>query len=234
MRVLVIRAAPAAARTAAKLTARGHEPVLLPLSRAVHDREAVAAALSEPFSAIAVTSAEAAGLLGAAARQHADIPVYAVGHASADAARSAGFRRVATAGGDGHDLAGLILRETPGALLYLAGNPRAPGFENRLGEAGVPFRTVECYRMEPVVPAAEEIERALFSPPPDAVLLHSRESAVRFFALAPERFAAARVLCMSRNVAEAVPARLAAAVAVAASPDEESLLALLQVPAAPE
>lgn len=240
MRVLVTRPQPAAARTAAKLAALGHEPVLLPLSRAVHDRAAAAAALCEPFSAVAVTSAEAAGLLGDAlsARQRADIPVYAVGRASADAVRAAGFGRVATAGGDGRDLAGLILREKPdfsaGPLLYLAGDPRAPGFESRLREAGVPFRTVECYRMEPRVPAAAEIGRALLSPPPDAVLLYSRETAARFFALVPERFPAARMLCMSRNVAAAVPARFAAGVAVAASPDEESLLALLQVPAAPE
>ncbi|MFC3072260.1 uroporphyrinogen-III synthase [Shinella pollutisoli] len=241
MRVLVTRPQQAAARTAAKLAALGHEPVLLPLSRAVHDRAAAAAALCEPFSAIAVTSAEAAGLLGDAppgARQRADIPVYAVGHASADAVRAAGFGRVATAGGDGRDLAGLILREKPdfsaGPLLYLAGDPRAPGFESRLREAGVPFRTVECYRMEPLVPAAAEIGRALLSPPPDAVILYSRETAARFFALVPERFPAARMLCMSRNVAAAVPARFAAGVAVAASPDEESLLALLQVPAAPE
>jgi uroporphyrinogen-III synthase len=98
----------------------------------------------------------------------------------------------------------------------------------------MPFVTVEGYRMEPLAPAEAEIERALVSPPLDAVLLHSRESARRFFALAPARFPTVRMLCMSRNVADAVPARFAARVAVAAAPDEESLLALLQVPAKPE
>lgn len=236
MRVLVTRPEPAATRTAARLSALGHIPVVLPLSRAVLDRDAVRAALAAPHAAIAVTSPQAAGLLAETAPQHPAPPVFAVGRATADAVSAAGFHRVATAGGDGHALAALILAEKPdfsaGPLLYLAGTPRAPGFEDRLKQAGVPLSTVECYRMEPLVPAAQDIEQALFSPPPDAVLLYSRESALRFFALVPERFAGTRMLCMSRTIAGAVPDRFAAE--VAAAPDEASLLALLQVPATME
>jgi uroporphyrinogen-III synthase len=86
--------------------------------------------------------------------------------------------------------------------------------------------------MVPLAPSPAEIEAALLAPVPDAVLLYSRESARAFFALAPlaeapERFPAMRLLCMSANVAAAVPESFTARAAIAAAPDEESLLALL-------
>ena len=237
MRVLVLRPEPAAARTAATLAALGHEAVSLPLSKAEHDLKATRKALGEPHAAIAVTSAEMAHLF----ETLGDIPpatVFAVGPATAEAMRKAGFSTVLAAGGDGESLAALIAayRRENGMpadpILYLAGNPRAPGFETRLGQAGIPFRTVEAYRMVPIVAPKAAIETALLHPVPDAVLLYSRESALAFFALAPlgdvpERFRSTRLLCMSRNVAAAVPQRFAAQVSIASAPDEESLLALL-------
>lgn len=237
MRVLVLRPEPAATRTAGKLAALGHEAVRLPLSRAEHDVAAVKAALTKPHAAIAITSAEAARLLagiGENLARHRQTPLFAVGEASAEAARRAGFRTVVAGGGDGESLAETILAHTrpDGAILYLAGSPRAPGFEHRMKEASIPFRTAEAYRMVPLAPSPAEIEAALLAPVPDAVLLYSRESARAFFALAPlaeapERFLAMRLLCMSANVAAAVPESFTARAAIAAAPDEESLLALL-------
>lgn len=237
MRILVLRPEPASARTAAKLSALGHEAVSLPLSKAEHDIEATREALREPHAAIAVTSAEIARLL---ARLGNALPttIFAVGQASADAMREVGFSTVLAAGGDGESLAGVIAahyRETgmpTDPVLYLAGNPRAPGLESRLREFGIPFRTVEAYRMVPLPLPPADVETALLHPVPDAVLLYSRESALAFFALAPlaempERLLSMRLLCMSRNVAAAVPQRFAARVSIASAPDEESLLALL-------
>jgi uroporphyrinogen-III synthase len=237
MRVLVLRPEPAATRTAEKLATLGHEAVRLPLSRAEHDVAAVKAALTKPHAAIAITSAEAARLLagiGENLAPHRQTPLFAVGEASAEAARRAGFRTVVAGGGDGESLAKTILAHTrpDGPILYLAGSPRAPGFERRLKEAGIPFHTAEAYRMVPLAPSPAEIEAALLAPVPDAVLLYSRESARAFFALAPlaeapKRFPAMRLLCMSANVAAAVPESFTARAAIAAAPDEESLLALL-------
>lgn len=241
MRVLVLRPEPAAARTAERLAVLGHEAVRLPLSKAEHAVDAVKAALAEPHGAIAVTSAEMARLfegLGGAPAAHRNTTVFAVGEATAQAMRQNGFTDVISAGGDGESLAEVIAAHVrakgplPHPLLYLAGNPRGPGFESRLAEAGIPFRTVEGYRMVPLAPTREAVEAALLHPVPDAVLLYSRESARAFFALAPlteapGRFTAMRLLCMSANVAAAAPERFAAHVAIAAAPSEESLLALL-------
>lgn len=237
MRVLVLRPEPAAARTAARLSALGHEAVSLPLSKAEHDIEATRNALGDAHAAIAITSAEMARLFETLGSTP-PVTVFAVGPASAEAMREAGFSTVLAAGGDGESLAALIAahyRESgmpADPILYLAGNPRAPGFEARLRETGIPFRTVEAYRMAPLARSRAETEAALLHPVPDAALLYSRESALAFFALAPlagmpERFRSLRLLCMSRNVAAAVPQRFAATVSIAAAPDEESLLALL-------
>ena len=237
MRVLVLRPEPAATRTAEKLAALGHEAVRLSLSKAEHDVAAVKAALTKPHAAIAITSAEAARLLagiGEDLSPQRQTPLFAVGAVSAEAARHAGFRTVIAGGGDGESLADTILAHIrpDGPILYLAGFPRAPGFEHRLEDAGTPFRTIEAYRMVPLAPAPTEVEAALLAPVPGAVLLYSRESARAFFALpplaeAPERFLAMRLLCMSANVAAAVPESFTARAVIAAAPDEESLLALL-------
>jgi uroporphyrinogen-III synthase len=240
MRVLVLRPEPAAARTAEKLVALGHQPVLLPLSRAEHDIDAVRSALAEPHFAIAITSAEVVRLFGKIADSlapHLPTPLFAVGQASAAAARDAGFRAILTASGDGNDLADLIAAHyrNIGApkhpILYLAGKPRAAGFENRLDEAGIPLRTVESYRMVPLAPSPAEAALAL-RPAPDTVLFYSRESARAFFGLpaiagTPDHFQSTRLICMSPNVAGAVPQRFAALTVTAAAPNEESLLALL-------
>lgn len=241
MRVLVLRPEPAASRTAGRLAALGHEAVLLPLTKAEHDVDVVRTALAMPHSSIAVTSAEVARLLGEFREDlasHRSTTVFAVGRASADAMHDIGFSTVFSANGYGEDLARLIAAhmrdggDVAGPILYLAGNPRAPGFESRLHEAGIAFRTVESYRMVPLALSRAETAAALLQRVPDAVLLYSRESARAFFGLAPleetpERFSSLRVLCMSANVAAAVPAHLAAQTLIAAAPDEESLLALI-------
>ncbi|WP_313527943.1 uroporphyrinogen-III synthase [Shinella sp.] len=240
MRVLVTRPAPAAARTARKLAALGHETVTMPLSEAEHDIDAARAALAERHSAIAITSAEVArliGKIGPALDRHLLTTVFSVGQASAQAAEEAGFRTVLTPGGDGKDLANMIVEHCRDfgmpaePILYLAGHPRAAGFETRLNAAGIPLRTVECYRMAPLVPRRTEVE-ALLKPVPDAVLLYSRETARTFFELSPlmetpERFLSTLMLCMSANVAKAVPQRFTALTVVASAPNEESLLDLL-------
>lgn len=232
MRVLVTRPEPAAQATAARLAALGHEPVLLPLARAVHDREAALAALEAPGDLI-VTSAEVFRVLGAVPEAVTSRRVFCVGPATAEAAKRAGFADIVTAEGTGLSLAARIAAGPPRApLLYLAGEPRSPDLEAKLAEAHIPLTVTTCYRMQPLRPDAPALAAA-FADPPDAVLLYSRESARHFFALpnlAADRFGTTRFLCISEKTASAVPAAFAAHVAVAAAPDEAALFALLALP----
>lgn len=241
MRVLVTRAEPAASRTAERLRALGHEPVVMSLSHAVHDPEAVRDAMSHPVPALAITSAEVIRVLaraGVDVKPWREVPLFAVGPTTAEAARKFGFQNVTAGSGGGRELAEMIApllagrtnREHP--LLYLTGTPRSQGFENRLDELHVPYAVCECYRTEELEPGAETLRLAFGEQPIDAVLLYSANSARRLFSL-PALNADADVLkrvrffCLSRVVADVLPFPHAANAAVALRPDEMSLLELL-------
>jgi uroporphyrinogen-III synthase len=237
MRVIVTRPAHSADRTAQRLTELGHEALFLPLTRPVHDAATAAHALDTSTGAIAVTSAEAIRVLsdlGFALKPHLSRPLFGVGRATAAAAERIGFAATDHSDGSGIELADLIAerRSLSGAapLTYLAGSPRTPGFEARLTELGIPFSTTECYRMEDVEPAEEQLEGVVSAA--DVVLLYSAHTAARFFGLPylatrPDILAKMRYLCLSSAIADILPHTLAGKVEIAATPDEDSLLALL-------
>ncbi|MCW0019852.1 uroporphyrinogen-III synthase [Rhizobium sp. BT-226] len=235
MRVLVTRPAHSATRTAQRLRDMGHEPLLLPLRQPLHDSYAAADALATTSGAIAVTSAEAIRVLSALGEQlhpHLARPLFAVGETTADEARSLGFRSVASSRGNGGDLADLVAAEKPGSLLYLAGTPRAEAFERRLRELGIHFSVAECYRMQPTAPDPAEIDAIVANGYPDAILFYSRQTAEDFFRVPELRSAllehsAARLLCLSEAVAQAIPTALKKTVLISPMPDEKSLLSLL-------
>ncbi|MFB2551275.1 uroporphyrinogen-III synthase [Ensifer soli] len=236
MRVLVTRPQPAAGATAARLRSIGHEAVVVPLTEAVPDLDALRRALSRPHGAIAATSAEAARTLaglGHAVRDHLRTPLYAVGGATADAFRALGFCDVRVGPGDGAGLARRIAGDArPAApLLYLAGAPRAKTLEDGLLAAAIAVETVACYRMKPR-DAAAELAAVLAEAPVPAVLLYSAEGA-RLFAGLLAGIAGARhpgaAFCLSRSVAEALGGALESVV-IAERPDEDSLLSRLGMP----
>jgi uroporphyrinogen-III synthase len=216
------------------------EPVLLPVSRAVLDPEAIRPALARRWKAVAVTSTNAvralAGLPGAV-EAFALLTFFVVGERTAAEAISAGFPKVRTGTGTGRELAGLVATEfedgkASGPLLYCAGEPRSPDFEQGMTAARIPYEAVVCYRMEKVVYTDEEFARVIPSGGVDVVLLYSRESAERFFRLlsryrAASVFAVRVILCLSAQVAEAVPEPFRPMVEVAAKPDEKALLEIL-------
>ncbi|MBB2749633.1 UNVERIFIED_ORG: uroporphyrinogen-III synthase [Rhizobium aethiopicum] len=235
MRVLVTRPAHSAEKTAQRLRDMGHEPLLLPLRRPVHDSTAAARALATSRGPIAVTSAEAVRVFSALGEQlhpHLARPLFAVGEATAEEAKSLGFRSVFSSSGNGGDLADLVAARAAEDLLYLAGTPRAETFEGRLRELGIHFSVAECYRMQPVAPGPAEIEAIFAGGRLDAVLFYSRQTAEDFFGATelgsalPEE-SGIRLLCLSEAVAQAIPAALKKNAAIAPMPDEKSLLSLL-------
>lgn len=240
MRILVTRPENAGRRTASRLQALGHDPVLLPLMAADHHPEAVREALHKPRAALAITSAEAVRVLqslGDGLSLHLEDTVFAVGEATAAAAREAGFRAVQVADGTGAGMVEIfgeqLIRLTKAApLLYLAGTPRSPALEAGLAERNVPVLVAESYTMRPLPIDPQSLRTALAQPPVDTVLLYSRETARRFFELpfpqsGSEALCGASILCLSANVAEAVPEHLQQNIRTAARPDEDSLFALL-------
>jgi uroporphyrinogen-III synthase len=241
MRVLITRPESRAGGTVAKLEELGHEVVGFPLFAPVHDRAAAEAALATPHAAIAVTSAEAMrGLadLGPSLAPHLGTTVFAVGKATALAAREAGFGDVLVASGSGFELGNLVVDHYAGTgkpllpLLYLAGEKRMGRFEKILAENGIDCVIAETYGMAPVRYSMEEQQAMLVTEKADAVMFYSRETANAFFEL--EIFGTTRdvirktlFLCLSRNIAEAVPEELQNSAVVSDSPDEDELIDLL-------
>lgn len=235
MRVLVTRPAHSGERTAQRLRELGHEPLLLPLTRPVHDIAAARQALETTAGAIAMTSAEAVRALqslGEALVPHLSRRLFAVGAATADEARKLGFHSVTASSGSGRELAELIAASNVDRLLYLAGSPRAETFETCLTELGRRFSVAECYRMERIVPDPEIVAALLTNNPPDAVLFYSRQTAGNFFHI-PQveslllQLPKIRLICLSNTVAEAVPPDLKRALEISPMPDEKSLLSLV-------
>lgn len=231
MRVLVTRPEEAARRTAARLSTLGHEPVLMPLFRPEY--LVIPDEAPEPFSALALTSANAVTALekAGAIELWRDLPVFTVGNKTAEAARNAGFRDIRSANGGGHKLAVLIRdQELDGTLCYFAGEPRSPSFEDGLEEFGIRFETRICYRMVPVTYSPETLAD-IFANPIDSVLLYSSETANRFFELLEKSESKVaphtRFLCLSPNIAACVSSEFSSRSFAAAEPNEEQLFSLL-------
>jgi uroporphyrinogen-III synthase len=183
--------------------------------------------------AIALTSANAVPALDLAALA---LPVFAVGAATAAAARRAGARHVEIASGDAVGLARLVIEKClpkRGAILHLAGTEIRPGLAEILAPAGFELRRELAYRVVPATalgPAVVNLWRRrriaavlLFSPRSAQILidlLHRHELAGRVDSLA--------ALCLSEAVAAPCRALAWRAIRVAASPDRAALLALLQ------
>ncbi|MBL8570929.1 MAG: uroporphyrinogen-III synthase [Phreatobacter sp.] len=233
MRVLVTRPLPEAEATAARLVALGHEPLVVPLFRA----ESVAADRPEATAALAVTSPRTVAFLPEAiVGAMRDRPTFAVGDRTAEALRRAGFRDVRSAAGDVHALAALIVAAglPPGAtVLSPGGETRAGDLGAALASAGLRLVAPVVYRMmsEPMPPAA--LGEALVAKRLDAALHYSPNASAGFLRLVVQGGAAAAAtdlvhICLSEAVAAPFRDTGWRSIAVAARPDEEALLALLE------
>jgi uroporphyrinogen-III synthase len=230
MYIAVTRPQADAERTASVLRARGHEVLVTPLMRV----EPVAADLSGTWSAVAITSANAPGVVKDNTALHA-LPLFAVGHRSAETAREAGFTDVTSAGGDLRDLVQLIAeRRVPSPLLYLAGEDRAADLVAELAMHGIKAELRIVYRAV-TAPLPPDLIAALEAGAVDAVLHYSRRSAENYIsgaraggvvdvALKP------RHLCLADTAAKPLMTAGATKVAIARHPDEAALFELLGPP----
>ena len=230
MRLLVTRPEPDATRTADALRLRGHEAIAAPLTR----MEAIAAELGGPFSAVLMTSANAARAIAHDSRlgEVRTLPLFTVGARSADAAREAGFANVVSADGALPDLVRLAaMHARRGArLLYLAGEDRAGDLQGDLAKHGILVETAVIYRA--VVRDALPREVLGVIGTLDGALHYSHRSAETLLRLAERADLLGPVLglahyCLSGEVARPLRAAGAARVSVAARPDESALFDLI-------
>jgi uroporphyrinogen-III synthase len=182
------------------------------------------------ISAIAVTSAN--GVTALAARTvERDLPVYAVGAATADEARAQGFSRVEVATGDGAALAALIRSRELGSatILHASGAEIAFDLAAALSGDGIQVRRQPLYTMTPAAGLPPDAVAVLNAGLPSFVLLMSPRTASVFGALAVQReMGSLTALCMSAEIAAAAREFPYRRIAVSAHRTQDSLLDLLE------
>jgi uroporphyrinogen-III synthase len=175
LRILITRPRARAEALARRLEAAGDriliEPLLTiePVAGVVPDLSGV--------QAIVLTSAHGAAAVTESARR---LRLFAVGAATAAAARQAGCEAVMSADGAGADLANLISRHCrpeDGALLHLSGAEIRPEPAAALSAAGFTLRREVVYRAVPAPALSPPTLAALRRRAIDAVLLLSPRTA---------------------------------------------------------
>jgi uroporphyrinogen-III synthase len=236
VKALVTRPLEDAAPLVRALADRGIETILAPLLSIASLPDA-ARRLTDALigaQALLFTSANGARIFAASSPRR-ELPVFAVGDASAAAARIAGFRAVTSAGGDVSDLAHLVrakLAPQHGALVHAAGSVVAGDLGAALEAAGFAYRRAVIYdavTADTLPPAAATamrdgaLELALFFSPRTAATF------VRLVQAADLARTASGIAAL--GLSEAVAAALAPlswhALRVAAQPTQGALIAAL-------
>jgi uroporphyrinogen-III synthase len=237
VRLLVTRPEAEGERTAARLRALGHEVWLAPLLRV----EPVADLTfgTGPWGGVAFTSANAVRALASHRRlgELTALPAYSVGARTREAAAAAGFARAFSAEGDVEDLVRLVNAnaDTLLPLLYFGGTERAGDFAAALAPTGRSVETVIAYRALLVSDFDADVRDALVRRRIEAVLHYSARSAAAFLAAAKATgvwdFAkGAKHFCLSPQVAAPFAAAGARNVSIAAAPNENALIELIERP----
>lgn len=207
-RLLVLRPEPGASATLAKARERGLNAVAAPLFGVQPVAWKVPDA--ERFDGLLLTSANAVRHGGAGLSALRGLPVFAVGQATADAAREAGFDIAATGDAGVERLLGSIGPDLK--LLHLCGEERhEPHGPQRV-------RDIPAYR-------AVALARPRLAPATGAVaLIHSPRAGARFAELVTDRRLTA-IAAISAAAAKATGAGWQC-VEVAEAPSDDALLAL--------
>lgn len=183
MRLLLTRPAEEAARSRRLLEAAGHSVLTAPLL----EIQALPAALDlTGVQALAATSRQGVAAL-ARATPRRDLPLYAVGEATAQGARAAGFTQVEAAGGDAAALAGLLtarIDPAAGRVLHATGEILARDLGALLRDSGIEVVRVILYRAKPVEALDRTICTAMREGDLDGVMLFSPRAAKIFARLA--------------------------------------------------
>lgn len=231
--LLVTRPQDEGERTAKALRACGHDVLLAPVLRIEPVTDADLGA--GPWSAVLMTSGNAARALAAHPRrgQLLQLPLYAVGRQTAQAARDIGFTKVISADGDASDLARLVSGAASGGpLLYLAGSDRARDLPGELSALGLRVDTAVIYRAAAVNGLPQAALEALRQGKLTGALHYSQRTArivldcIESAGLAAQ-FLSIEHYCLSPRVAEPLAAAGASHIRIAPRPDETALIQLI-------
>ena len=240
--LLITRPQPDATQLAEKLCTLGHQSVVAPLFEIIYDDTHVDLA---NIGGLIFTSRNGVRALlrhnniEAHIEAHKNLPIFAIGAATAALAKAAGWHTIYEAGGDVAALVALIVEkisapDTPAAhvpLLHCAGQHRAGDVQAALRTHNIQVERAVLYRAQalawpPRIIALLQAEQIA------GILLYSQRAAHQFFTLF-NALAAPPTLpvfyCLSPSIAAIVVAAGGRA-KIAAQPQTQALLALLEKP----
>lgn len=224
-RVWITRASPGAEATAGRVRALGWEPLIAPL---LETRILPTTIDLTGVGALAFTSATGARAFGRLSMAR-DLPVFAVGSASAAAAREAGFAAVRSADGDVKALARFIgehAGDFAGVVLHTAAAEPAGDLVGMLMATDVQARVVAVYETI-AAPVPADLWPRLSSI--EAVLVHSPRAGRRLAEILKDVAAPGLVAyCLSAEVLASLGDSATGAKFAAPLPNEDALLSLLR------
>ena len=209
LRALVTRPKEDAEKVARSLRERGIEPVIEPM---LSIRSIPNSAIDlVGIQSLLFTSANGVRAFAAASKERA-LPVFAVGEATADAARLAGFDGVETAGGDVTSLASLVSRRLDpekGALFHGAGNVSAGDLAGSLRRSGFMVKRTVLYEAVAAAEISPDSAASLREGGVNVALFFSPRTAATFVTLMgkaglDDACRSMVAICLSPAVAEAI------------------------------
>ncbi len=228
--MLITRPQPGADATARRVAALGLRPVVAPVLAVVGRR--VKLPPLRRLQAILVTSANA---LEDLPRDYFELPLFAVGRATAARAGEAGFNNVRSADADAQALAALVVRsctQEAGSLLLACGEGQGMSLAGALRQAG--FRVIRrvVYAAGAVAELPDSACRALRGNDLRAALFFSPATARAFVsllrrAMSDDHVAGVEALAISEPTAAALRSLPWCRIRVASRPNQDELLAML-------
>jgi uroporphyrinogen-III synthase len=232
-RALITRPVEDAQPLADALAAHGIEAVIEPLLTI----SALPTQLPPLDGVRALLFSSANGVRAFAAKsERRDLAVFAVGPATAEAARAAGFTAIETAEGDAEALARLVverLKPDEGRLIHVAGSTVTGDLAGGLAAQGYAIERIALYDAVPADALSARVADELAAGRIDWVLLFSPRTAAIFARLVrnagrADALKLCTALCLSPAVAEAVSSLPWHRVRITTRPDQANLLALAE------
>lgn len=231
MHVMLTRPRTDSDALAAHLRSRGHDVHLEPML----EIDPTGAEISlNGVQAILATSANGIRCL-ATTTDRRDLPLYAVGDATADCARGAGFEAVHSAHGDSQALLALVvarLDPSAGKLIHVRGMDATGDLSGALEASGFAVEPAILYKATKVDLLSETGRNFISGEKIDSILFFSPRTARTFVSLVNEAglrdhctYIAA--LCLSQAVADAAKALSWRDVRIAATPDQLAMIRIL-------
>lgn len=240
MNILVTRPEPDALTLKGLIEARGHPVLVEPLMRvalepdAIEDLDGVAALIATSRNALKALRASSV------LEQALELPLFAVGRATADEARRIGFHRVITGPGTAAGLAaaiGSVLDPADGLIVHLSGDTLAGDVIGDLDLLGFRAMRTIVYRMVAATSLRASTITAIAEGDVEGVVLMSPRTSQIWAGLLRkhELVRSARAiahLCLSRAVAAPLASLGSIPIDVADAPTTADVLALIETVAA--